>query len=189
MLPSFSPGQHLYVKQGAKDLSIGDVIVFTLNKNKEYIVHRIISINGSKIFTRGDNNSSIDKTIIDSKNIIGRVEAIVKNGQKITFKTSKFRFLYIHIKWIFLYVKLFIKKPFSPVYIGFKRSFIKSRLSKKIYSTTCKKIKLQSSEGELVKFLFKGNTVAKWWPAQNLFFCKKPFDLIIPSPIITRPKN
>ena len=48
------------------------MLVFAGSEGK-YIVHRIVSINGSKIFTRGDNNLYIDKTAIDLDDKIIRI--------------------------------------------------------------------------------------------------------------------
>jgi len=31
----------------------------------------------------------------------------------------------------------------------------------------------------LVKYICGGRTVARWWPEQDRFECKKPYDLVI----------
>ncbi len=57
----FFKGDVLVVK-GIKrdDLSIGDVIVYSIQGQSTPIVHRVIKIEGEKIITKGDHNPSYD---------------------------------------------------------------------------------------------------------------------------------
>ena len=127
-------------------------------------------------------HSTIDKKPIDSEHIIGRVEAIIENGQKIKFETDKLKLLQVRIKWIFLDIKRLLKKPLKPIYRYLKSILIISKIPQKNFQKKIKKIILKSPDGEVVKFLFKGRTVAQWWPEQDRFFCKKPFDILISRP-------
>jgi signal peptidase I len=185
MLPTFIPGQYLYVKKEVENISIGDVIVFETNGTKEYTVHRVISIIGSKIFTRGDHNSTIDKKPVDSERIIGRVESIIENGQLKKFTNGDYELIRVRSRWILLIIKQLVKKPFRPIYQYVKHTLLNSKFIQKKFSENLQKVIVKSQDGgELIKFLYKGNAVAKWWPEQDQFFCKKPFDLIIPRPDI-----
>ena len=51
----------------------GDIVVFHSPPDNTKIVHRIISITGDKIFTKGDNNRNRDTSVISQQNILGRV--------------------------------------------------------------------------------------------------------------------
>ena len=182
MSPTFKPGQHLCVKKGVEDISIGDVIIFQMQNCKGYTVHRVVSASDSEIFTKGDNNSNIDRESVDPKRVIGRVEALVEDGKKIKFNADKFKLLRVQIRWFFFDIKILLKKPLRPVYRYLKSYLKNSRILKILFSRKIKKIILTSSDGEVVKFLFKGHTVAQWWPEQDRFLCKKPFDLFISKP-------
>jgi hypothetical protein len=40
-------------------------------------------------------------------------------------------------------------------------------------------VHLRTEHGRLVKYVYGGRTVAWWWPGQNRFECRKPFDLVL----------
>lgn len=46
----------MMVLAGAKDVKIGDIIVFNADHRKDPIIHRIVNINESSYTTKGDNN-------------------------------------------------------------------------------------------------------------------------------------
>lgn len=76
MLPTIQDNsQCLCVKK--KSYMVGDIIFFTLRYNGENmaIAHRINSINGEEIITKGDNNNFTDP-VINSENIICSVPKI-----------------------------------------------------------------------------------------------------------------
>lgn len=54
----------------SNNYKVNDVI--TYKKNKEYITHRIVSINDDEIITKGDSNNTLDDPIKIS-NIVGKV--------------------------------------------------------------------------------------------------------------------
>jgi hypothetical protein len=41
------------------------------------------------------------------------------------------------------------------------------------------KVRLATDNGPLVKYVCRGRTVAKWWPAEGRFTCQKPYDLVL----------
>lgn len=178
MLPTFQPGQHLYVKNVTKDLAIGDVVVFK-DFQKQLIVHRIYDLRESIAITRGDNNSTIDKNEIILDRLVGRVEQIEKNGTKVQFNTSKSRFLKIRAKWIYLDIQQCARRQLNQQYKRIIKFLGNKYLSNFVLQRLCKKIVLKSADGELVKYVLRGKTIAYCWPNQNRFFCKKPLDLFI----------
>jgi hypothetical protein len=68
----------------------------------------------------------------------------------------------------------------------FRRSYHFLRLSKLVTSfwkPSVQKIYLENEAGMFVKYLHKQQVVATWDPAHQRFDCRKPFDLVIPSPL------
>lgn len=57
-----------------------------------------------------------------------------------------------------------------------------SGLVSKILRLDIKKVVLKTDQGALVKFISGNRTVAQWWPEEERFYCRKPFDLIIKRP-------
>ena len=81
MKPTFYRGDAIiYEKVSAKEINIGDVLVF--NRDGKIITHRVVKIykNNKKIafVTKGDSNNSEDSGLVDSKDVLGRGEKIIK---------------------------------------------------------------------------------------------------------------
>lgn len=81
MLPKYKEGDTVFVKKIDRKLEVGDVIWFC--ENNKYIIHRVISIEGDYIITKGDNNKYADLPV-NYNNILGIVidEGKVKKNLK-----------------------------------------------------------------------------------------------------------
>ena len=72
MKPEFKAGDiAITYKTDFDKLEVGDVITY-LDDNK-IIIHRIVEINDGFIKTKGDNNSTEDKVLIDRQNYLGKL--------------------------------------------------------------------------------------------------------------------
>ena len=81
MKPTFYRGDAIiYEKVSAKEINIGDVLVF--NRDGKIITHRVVKIykNNKEIafVTKGDSNNSEDSGLVYSKDVLGRGEKIIK---------------------------------------------------------------------------------------------------------------
>lgn len=86
MLPSIHPGDVLTVRRHAIDeLTPGQVVLFS--RNGKLIAHRIIQISGEHLITRGDSVPSCDPPVRIG-DVVGRVEAISRNGRQIDSRNS-----------------------------------------------------------------------------------------------------
>lgn len=74
MAPAINVGDAIIVRTIHYDINENDIITFS--DNSEFITHRIISINGDIIVTKGDANNSVDKSIKKDA-IIGKVVKII----------------------------------------------------------------------------------------------------------------
>jgi len=75
MAPLIAPGDLIVSEAYTKNITVGDVIVFTPpNTNKPY-VHRVISVSDSGIRTKGD-NSNPDSWLLKDKQIQGKAISI-----------------------------------------------------------------------------------------------------------------
>ena len=64
--------------------SIGDVICFFSPEKKYRVIHRVISISGNGIITRGDNNPTADEGLLSREEIIGKVVFAWRGGMRRT---------------------------------------------------------------------------------------------------------
>jgi hypothetical protein len=74
MDPTLKAGEILDIEpyDGTK-IRRGDVIVFSVSGKDKFVIHRVVSVHGSGIRTRGDNNQEIDPWMISSDDIVGKV--------------------------------------------------------------------------------------------------------------------
>jgi signal peptidase I len=115
MVPTFSAGDIL-VLQGANDLKVGDIIVFSPGQDQTPVVHRIIALNPDGTFqTRGDANSGqlpfeyrIEPSQIHGKAIliipyigwlkIGMTQFVLPNLLWVILGVGVIAFIYVGVK-------------------------------------------------------------------------------------------
>lgn len=177
MLPTFKPGQVLYVRPASRQIEPGDIVVFK-SDTVDYIVHRVNSISNEGIHTRGDNNPFEDEQPVRFDQIIGIVEKKDDWGVVQSVIGGRKGLLIARIRW-FIYSTLQKSLPI----IGFPFRILKPRRwIGKVWHPKITKLELRVQENILIKYIIHGKTVAIWQPDQNRFFCKRPYDLIISRP-------
>lgn len=82
MRPTLKPGDVLRVMP-YRDARFkrGDIIVFHPPHEKQPIIHRVVSVRGSGLKARGDNNNRLDPWLIPPGSIIGRVTHVQRNSR------------------------------------------------------------------------------------------------------------
>jgi hypothetical protein len=178
MTPTFRAGHLLYVRPRSQDLAVGDVIVFTNPVNKRHIVHRIVSVTGAQLITRGDNNLRHDAIPVPVEQVVGKVEMVedrgvlkpVIGGWKGLWKAK--------VRWAALRLDNWVRRIFLRPYRALRRSGLVARL----WRPAIVRLSLQNENGPLVKYIHKRRTVAVWFPSQQRFVSYKPYDLVIPPP-------
>lgn len=80
MEPTINIGDIIIVDTKIKKFKKDDIISF-YDKDGSFITHRIVSINGKKFITKGDNNNTEDEAIDISK-VIGKFVFKIDNGKK-----------------------------------------------------------------------------------------------------------
>ena len=181
MRPVFRPGDMLYVRPAVNDVSVGNVIVFN-DPDRGCIVHRVISASGMDWVTRGDNNRLKDVSLVTPDRLIGRVEMLRFQG----------RFKFVHggrrglwsarTQWGTRWVKGWLRRTFRMPYHVMRSSVTVRRFLSRWFSHHLGAVRIETSNGPLVKTTYKGRTVALWHPRQKIFKCRKPFDLLIAPP-------
>ncbi len=71
MLPTFQKGDMIIVF-GNDEIKVGDIIVFSVPDRQDPIIHRVYSITGSIIQTKGDNNQYVDPWQTTLQNVKGK---------------------------------------------------------------------------------------------------------------------
>ena len=176
MAPTFKTGQVLYVRPDVQDVKAGDIVVY--EQGGRYIVHRVLSTGKEGYITRGDNNRYNDARTVKPEQMIGRVEMEEEHGEINLVRGGLFglRWMYFRkeIKGLVWWLRNIFGWPYRMLRI--------SGLVARVWKPEITRIKLQTVDGSLVKYIFRNKTIALWDAHSNYFECQKPFDLIIPHP-------
>jgi signal peptidase I len=182
MSGTFRLGDRLIVVPATSvDIMVGDIIVFYRTNHvdeKDEIVHRVVAINNREYFTRGDNNLFCDLNPVQLEQIIGKVVMVENGGRKQVVMGGAWGLRRAKLKWTTLRLNRFARRLFQLPYNLLRNSQILSKLWRPIIM----KIRLQTEDGLMVKYIYKHRTVAIWDLTRQRFDCRKPFDLVIPPP-------
>jgi len=176
MLPTFKPGQMLYIRPEQRAIKPGDVVVF--QKENEYIVHRVVSVTPEGISTRGDNNPHGDPWLLTPDQVLGVVEKAEDWDKAHAVRGGKTALLQAKARWT---LKTVCTR--SLPWLGAPYRWLKAKgWVKKIWHPPVTQVQLQTNEGTMIKYVVRGKTVANWYPRQQRFLCRRPYDLVITPP-------
>lgn len=188
MLGTFLPGDCLIVTSAMiEDLCVGDVVVFRgTKKNSDddcEWVHRVVDAFDRKFITRGDHNSYNDFGFLTNENMVGRVDFVLRDKKKRAVWNGQLGYWWARC--------LHLRQPLLYLLGRFLGNYYQWLREKKIlaqyWHLKLSKLYLWSEEGLIIKYVLHGRTIAIWQPEQKRFDCRKPFDLVIPSPLEEEP--
>lgn len=114
MEPEIYIGDIVVIDTKVKEYKIGDIVTF-YDTEGSFVTHRIISIEGDQMVTRGDNNN-VDDNPTNTSEIVGKYKFKISKGGKIlaAFK-SPFTMIMILIIGIMVCVFISTDKNGNPV--------------------------------------------------------------------------
>jgi signal peptidase I len=180
---TFRLGDRLIIRPVSwNEIQPGDVIVFTDANHRDgtdEIVHRVVRVTGDGLFTRGDNNPACDIGIVRPDQVISKVESIANGKQKLKVLGGLKGLYLARVRWEFSQFYRWVRKLIGQPY----RLLRLSGIVPKIWKPEIDRIYLHTEHGPLVKYLYKQQSIGVWDPSHQRFECRKPFDLVIPSPL------
>lgn len=179
MLGTFCPGDRLTLDSLAIcAVHCGDVVAFlrqdSAGKEKKW-AHRVVRKTPAGMLTRGDNNSSFDSQLLTADRLLGKVIQVERNGAVKPVQGGWAGLLRARALWMRIHLKSFLVTIGRTPY----RLLRKSGLLPRMWQPEITRLKMNTDEGELIKFVSKGRTVAYWWPGTGRFECRWPFDLVV----------
>ncbi len=183
MRGTFRPGDRLTVEPTAlSELCVGDVVVFhgvNCREGADTIVHRVVATRADGLVTCGDNAMMADLYTLTAERLVGRVIQVerrgrtwaVRNGWAGLWRVRALRLL----RFIIRLLALIGRWPY--------RGLRASGLVRRFWRPVITRVYLRTERGLLVKYLHGGRTVAWWRPTERRFECRKPYDLVIDSPL------
>ncbi len=169
------------IPYGDSKIQCGDVVVFPHPSSNLNVTHRIISLEGRKIMTRGDNNWFVDNWVLSPEDIKGKVMyAQRKNRQLRIYGGLTGRILTALLrrkKRITQQIRSGIYDLLRPAYQRLNRSGLLKRLV-----PLCKKTRVLTFEGSsgVERQLLMGSyVIGRCLPGRDIWQIKLPFRLFI----------
>jgi hypothetical protein len=186
MHPTFCSGQLLHVRPGVEDIKPGDVLVYVDDRNGGcFVVHRVSRLTSAGFVLRGDDNLLDDGVALVPARIMGRVEMVSQGGNFRPVLGGRIGLLRAQIGWGARRVANGLRRLFWRPYALLRTSGLVALF----WRPQITKVGVQSEQGLQVKYIYKKRTIAVWVPSHRRFDCRKPFDLVIPSPLQTDEQN
>jgi len=176
MRHTFRDGDLLLIESsGHQTIYPGDVIAFRSQSTSRRIAHRAVKKIAKRAFvTCGDACQIPDCDLVEPEHILGKVVKVVRND-----KTYPVFGGVVGLLWsFFLRFSNHWGDIFRHIYHGLRANSFLHLCNASFVS----QVILTTPEGQCIKYLFLGRSVATWQPAQGRFTCRKPFDLFIKPP-------
>jgi signal peptidase I len=181
MAGTFRPGDRLTLEPvTVDDIRPGDVVVYASDQggDREELVHRIVAVTPDGLVPRGDNNPCPDSMLVTADNLLGRVTHVQRRGRITSVRGGRRGLLHAYL-WrsrvvLWRWAKAVGRWPY--------RKLRSSGLVARWWQPPVRRVRIATENGPVVKYVCDGRTVAEWWPEQNRFECRKPYDLVIPPP-------
>lgn len=182
MLGTFRSGDYAAIESvPLPGVRLGDVVVFRVpnrDADANEIVHRVIAILPKGLVTRGDNKPHADTMVVTADNLTGRVTHVERDGKRRLVRGGRVGLLWARTLWTWLYIRNLVVRLGRGPYRRLRRSGLVPQL----WRPSITQVRLATEDGPLVKYVCGGRTVARWWPEEGSFECRRPYDLVIPRP-------
>jgi hypothetical protein len=139
----------------------------------------VVSVSARGVLTRGDHNKGLDPYLVAMDRVIGKVEQVEIQGEWKPVTGGRPGLWNARVQWFLTWLDVRFRRMFWRPY-GLLRS---SRIVPRLWRPAITVVQLQTQHGPLVKYIYRQRTVALWNPSIRRFECRKPFDLVIPSPL------
>ncbi len=155
----------------------GDILAFFKRQaggSNALATHRVQRRTAQGFITRGDNNAAPDPGAVSSERLVGRIDVIHRRGHAYSVRGGR-----AGQRWAaFLRLRRWSLRAIEAPY----RFLCKSGLARLLWRPRLQQVHLLTGQGPLIKYVHGRQTVASWWPRKGQFLCRKPYDLVIPTP-------
>ena len=158
-------------------LQPGDVVVFRAPDGRppdSYVVHRVRRRTERGLVTQGDACAHPDIELVRPEQLLGRVRRVLRAGRVRPVWGGRAARLYL--RWVRLRRAAVALGAapyrFLPRVVG-RPGWWRPRVTR---------VRVQTQEGPLVKFVCGGRTVGEHRPEWGASWCRKPYDLVVGPP-------
>jgi signal peptidase I len=178
MNPLLTTTDVLHVRPyGGAKMRCGDVVVFPLPDGDSKVVHRVTSMHGGEIRTRGDNSRHPDGRVLKREQIIGRVDWIERGDARIRIYgglAGRAQALASKARRLAGSCTRFLAMPVYNV-------LSKNRLLKRWFSnwTAARVIAIARPEGKEFQMLVGGCVIGRRPAGRDYWLIRRPFRLFV----------
>jgi len=164
----------------------GDVVIYAGQDQEgepEDVVHRVVARAPGGLVARGDNNPGVDNVLVTADNLLGRVTYAERGGIIHPVRGGRWGLLRARLFHAWAYGRLYGWRVARFLGRWPYRALRRSGLVPHFWQPAITRIVLTPTDGPaVVKYVSRGRTVARWWPATGRFLCRRPYDLVIRRP-------
>jgi hypothetical protein len=186
MLGTFRLGDRLALTpMSTHEVRPGDVVVFrgpNHRDGEDELVHRIVAGTPEGWVARGDSNPCADATLVTAENLLGRVTHVERGGRSWPVHGGRRGLLRARILHVWRRLSRYAWRWTVRLGRGPYRRLRSCGLVGRLWRPEVSRVRLNTEEGPLVKYVCGRRTVARWWPQEDRFECRRPYDLVIPRP-------
>jgi hypothetical protein len=187
MAGTFRPGDYLILEPvPLATIHPGDVVVYQgrdQEGNPDDVVHRVVAVVPGGLVARGDNNPRPDNILVTADNLLGRVTHAERCGTIHPVRGGRWGLLRARLLHVWVYGRLYGGRVARILGRWPYRALRRSGLVPRLWQPAITRIVLTPADGPaVVKYVSRGRTVARWWPATGRFLCRRPYDLVIRRP-------
>jgi signal peptidase I len=178
MWPTFRPGDLLEVAPLHRFPRSGDVVMFRQGDSETDdcpVVHRVRAMTAKGFVTQGDNSPYPDSQCVSLDQIVGIVTHVHRGGKFLHVHGGRYGLWTLRRLVAARAIRRILRLSLHTMYGQMRDSGILAR----IWQPQVSLLRINSPDGTLIKYLWRGRTIARWWPRQNKFECRKPWDLVI----------
>lgn len=177
MQGTFREGDCLWIAPLPFDeVRMGDVVAFASGAST--VAHRVVALGDRGILTRGDAAMGPDPSPVTPGRLLGKVVMRERRGKCCSISggpRGRGRGWVLHgiaclRRWLLF--------PLAPAY----RWLRASRWVARVWQPRVVAVRFAGPEGGFVKFIHRGQTVARWSPKELRWTCRKPYDLVLAPP-------
>ena len=186
MRGTFRNGDCLWVDAAPYDaLALGDVVAY--REDEKTVSHRIVGQTPSGWLTQGDANRRPDRGVLRAEGLIGRVVTMERAGARrpVVGGAAGLR----RARWLHVRARLrrWVYACLAPLY----RLLRATHLARLIWHPRVLRLRLATAtvgapDEYCIKYLVRGRTAARWFPSKQRWLCRKPYDLVLMPPALTR---
>ncbi len=177
MRSTFRDGDSLFVEAMPFDaLQAGDVVAY--REDDKTVAHRIVGRRVTGWITQGDGNRLRDRRVLPPEQLIGRVTNYERNGLRNPVVNGAAGLRRARRLHTLARVRRMTFSCLAPPY----RLLRTMRLARIFWRPDFVRLRLNGNDGEVMKFLHRGRTVACWFKHEKRWVCRKPYDLVLPTP-------